>query len=314
MSRVQYHPYCLPLRNPWVASSATLYERRGWLVELTSEDGFTGWGDCAPLPSSGSNSAHASEMRWALETAQLDIEAQRCGLPLARLLGATDLSVPVNAALGPLDEHCAQRAVRAVSQGFTVAKIKVGISTIETELARLQTLVDLTEGQLTLRLDANCAWSSDEARRFLTAIAPLPVDAVEEPLSEPSLTALATLQQISSCQIAVDESLSRLGFDSLITSQAVRRLILKPARIGGMKATLTLAQQAQLAGMEVVITSVVDSAIGLTATAHLAAAVSTSIAHGLGTGFWLAKDVAPAPPVINGKMTLPVPPGLGISP
>jgi len=308
------HPYCLPLHRPWVASSATLHERRGWLIELISEDGFTGWGDCAPLPSSPSGSHHASEMRWAQETARLDIEAQRRGIPLARLLGATHLSIPVNAALGPLDTHCAQRAVLAVSQGFTVAKIKVGVSTLETELARLQALIDLTEGQLILRLDANGAWSADEARRFLTAIAPLPVEAIEEPLSTPSLHALAELQRISSCQIAVDESLSRLGFDSLIAAQAVRRLILKPARIGGMKATLALAQQAQATGMEVVITAGVDSAIGVTATAHLAAAVSTSIAHGLGTSPWLAKDVAPAPSLLNGKMTLSALPGLGIRP
>lgn len=260
----------------------------------------------------------SGEMRWARETAQLDIEAQRRGIPLARLLGATDLSVSVNAALGPLDEHCAQRAVLAISQKFTVAKIKVGVFDIQTELARLQTLVDLTAGQLILRLDANCAWVFDEAQRFLTALAPLPVEAVEEPLAKPSLTALAALQRVSPCQIAVDESLSLLGFDALIASQSVRRLVIKPARIGSMKATLALAQEAQAVGMEVVITSVVDSAIGLTATAHLAAAVSTSsrpeIAHGLGTSSWLTKDVASSPSLVNGKMMLSPSPGLGIRP
>jgi L-alanine-DL-glutamate epimerase-like enolase superfamily enzyme len=108
------HPYALPLVRPWVASRATLTERRGRLLAVTGEDGLTGWGDCAPLPSSG-DAGHARvfqaldeaargltgrdtaeappsavpEVRWAVETALCDLEARRAGVPLWRFLRAS---------------------------------------------------------------------------------------------------------------------------------------------------------------------------------------------------------------------------------
>jgi L-alanine-DL-glutamate epimerase-like enolase superfamily enzyme len=66
--------------------------------------------------------------------------------------------------------------------------------------------------------------------------------------------------------------------------------------------------------MEVVITSVVDSAIGVGAAAQLAAAIGGTQAHGLATGAWLAEDVAPPALIRAGKLALPDGPGLGIVP
>lgn len=333
------HPYRLPLRRPWVAASATLAERRGWLLELT-EDGLSGWGDCAPLPSSGEAGAarvaealaaalarrsatadfHAvtrptdpPEVRWAWETAILDLAARRRGLPLARLLGASDLAVPVNAALGPLDDDAPARARAALAEGYAVAKIKVGVAGPDEELARLRVVADATGGRLRLRLDANRAWRDDAARRFLSAAAALPVEAVEEPLAAPTLDALARLQVALPFAVAVDESLAQLGAAALFAARAVRRLVLKPARVGGLRATLALAEQAQKAGMDVVVTSVVDSAIGVAAAAHLAAVLGGP-AHGLATGPWLAEDVAEPLPLRDGRLRLRDAPGLGVDP
>lgn len=312
--RLRLHPYRLPLNRPWIAASATLSVRRGWLVEAAGEDGMAGWGDCAPLPSRGG--ADEAQMRWAVETALVDLEARRRGVPLARLLGAASLSVPVNVALGPLDEGCAGRVASAAAQGFRIGKIKVGVAPIDVELARLREL----GGALRLRLDANRAWNEADARRFLLAIADLPdvhMDGVEEPLAAPTLDALMRLQSAVPFALAVDESLPALGAGALFASRAVRRLVLKPARVGGVLRTLVLARLAQAAGMEVVITSVVDSAVGVAAAAHLAAAISCDVApgtaHGLATGGWLAEDVAPALPICDGRLILPDTPGLGMS-
>lgn len=339
--RTQIVPYCLPLHRPWVAAAATLTARRGALLCLTTADGCTGWGDCAPLPSSGAagheqvfaalaecarrsvsadffalDTAAPPEVRWALETAWLDIAAQRRGVPLARLLVPDcTLQVAVNAALGPLDASCAGCAAVALAQGYAIGKIKVGIAGVDVELARLRALVDATAGRLRLRLDANRAWPDAVAQRFLAAIADLPIDAVEEPLAAPTLATLAALQAGLPYAIAVDESLPQLGADALVAARAVRRFVLKPARIGGFAATQAIARQAAAAGIEVVLTSVIDSAVGVRATAHLAAAVAQGLkpglAHGLGTGAWLAADVAAAPLIVAGDMILPEVPGLG---
>lgn len=387
-------PYRLALRRPWTAASATLIERHGLLLAVSDADGITGWGDCAPLPSSGAaaqarvfaaltaaahelpgtliddDPAHGvaagaavthdlpgtrsdagrpqalgpfdtlqslprlaamalpgswpeawpellPESRWALETALMDLAARRRGLPLARFLGAAGaLSVPVNAALGPLDVGCAARAVAALGQGYAVAKIKVGVDAVDAELGRLRALNAAIGGRLRLRLDANCAWADAEAWRFLTAAADLPIDGVEEPLAAPTTARLARLQAALPFALAVDESLALLGLDAILDAAAVRRLVIKPARAGGIAATLALAAQARAAGVEVVLTSVVDSVVGVAAAAHLAAALGGQgdLAHGLATGEWLAADLAPPLPIVGGRLALPDAPGLGFDP
>lgn len=338
MGEARIVPYCLPLRRPWVAAAATLLERRGALLCVTTTDGLTGWGDCAPLPSGGNadavlaalnewarrpaspdffaiDAAAPPEVRWAIETARLDIAAQRCGLPLARLLAPeAPLEIAVNAALGPLDAGCATRAAAAIEQGYAIGKIKVGVEAVDVELARLAALVAATGGRLRLRLDANRAWPDAEAWRFLRAIAALPIDAVEEPLAAPTLAGLAALQAALPYALAIDESLPRFGVAAFIAARAVRRLVLKPARLGGIAATRAIAQAARAAGMEIVITSVIDSAIGITAAAHLAAALAPDLAHGLGTSAWLAADTAPPSVIVAGKLKLPDAPGLGVRP
>ena len=334
--------YALPLVRPWVAAKATIALRRGMLVAVTDGDGVTGWGDCAPLPSSG-EAGHehafaalkaaatalpgravdaiepegiaAPEARWAVETALLDLTSRRLGLPLHCVFGSGNVkSVAVNAALGPLDPPCVARAKSAAAAGFAIAKIKVGIDSVEVERLRLCDLVAATDGRLRLRLDANRAWTEREAERFLGGIAHLPIDGVEEPLTSPSLAALTRLQRVVPFALAVDESVTEFGAAALFATRAVRRLVVKPGRIGGLAATMRLAGQARIAGIELVITSVVESVIGVTAAAHLAAALGGDATHGLATSSWLAEDVAPPPLISEGRLWLPEGAGLGIDP
>lgn len=336
-------PYDLPMKQPWPAASATLRSRKGCLVGVVCE-GLTGWGDCAPLPSSGEEGharalsslreaarrlsvlplelARASlggvstpEARWALETALFDVVMQRRRLTLRRALERDAIdAVKVDAALGPLDEQCAARAAGALAQGFEIAKIKVGIAAVEDEAAVLRELSRQVEGRLRLRLDANRAWSAEEAEQFFAAVAGLPIDGIEEPLADPSLLRLAALQKSVPFALAIDETLFDLGPERIFASRAVKRLVLKPARIGGFGATLQLAERARSAGMEVVVASVVDSAIGIAATAQLAAALGGEMAHGLATSAWLARDVARPLAIDGGKILLPGGGGLGVAP
>ena len=344
IAAVCLRPYRLPLVRPWVAASATIAVRSGTLVGVTMVGGITGWGDCAPLPSSGEaghrrafdelaalaggcvgSDAEAvlgrlggiacTEVRWALETALLDAKARQQGLPLYRFLGGVPVDgVPANAALGALDGDCPRRARHAIDRGFVIAKLKVGIAAPDVEVGRLRDLVLATGGRLRLRLDANRAWHAADAARFLGALSDLPIDGVEEPLAAPTLEALGRLQATVPFPIAADESLPTLGADNLLASRAVRRLVVKPARLGGLAATLRLAEKARAAGVEVVLTSVVDSAIGVTATAHLAAALPPGPCHGLATLDWLAEDVAKPPSIIGGKLQLSADAGLGVVP
>ena len=267
-------PYSLPLVRPWAGARETIGVRHGVLVALRADDGLIGYGDCAPLPSSGearqslvfgalraiagdlsgrsvatafaeTGGGEFPEAAWALETALYDLRARALDIPLARLLNSrAGSAIKVNAALGALDVAVGVRAQAALAGGYATGKIKVGIGGVDTELGLLHALVSQTDGRLRLRLDANCAWSASDARRFLLGIRDLPVECIEEPLAEPTLGLLAQLQALAPCALAVDESLSVLGPDALFRARAVQRLVLKPARAGGISATLRLADRA----------------------------------------------------------------------
>ena len=338
IAAVRLHPYALPLVRPWTAAAATLNVRRGTLVELVFDDGLTGWGDCAPLPSSGTLgqtrafaalSAFAAarpgdqtalpttpEAAWAVETARLDAAARRHGLPLARFLRAdAQEGVAINAALGAaVGGGAVKRAEAALDHGYSVAKLKLGVADIAAEIAAVRAIAAHTGHRLRLRLDANRAWTPSQAMTILDALADLPIDGLEEPLAAPTLAALAALQSRTAFALAIDESLPVFGLKAVLAAAAVRRLVIKPARLGGFTATWTLAHRAIAVGIEVVLTSVVDSTIGVTAAAHLAAALPGNAIHGLGTLPWLAFDVALPPRLDAGILQLPAGCGLGVRP
>jgi len=341
-------PYRLPLRRPWRTHHGVLTERSGWIVELTSSEGEQGYGDCAPLPAAGTEtterahawlqqhlsalpdqlpdealaaiptSTRAPAARHALETALLDLLSRTAGVPLRRWLSADALDgLAVNGAAGALDEQASERCTELIDQGFGIIKLKVGLAAVESELRLLQRLCRRLPAQVRLRLDANGAWSPAEALRFVDGLAGLAIESLEEPLAQPHPETLRSLQARTRIPLALDESLPRFAASGLLQRPPVRRLILKPPVLGGLQATLALAQQAHRAGLETLVTSTLESALGLQAAAQLAAALPASdppLAQGLATGAWFAADLAPAPGIEQGRMQLPDAAGLGLRP
>jgi o-succinylbenzoate synthase len=262
-------------------------------------------------------SAGTPAARCALETALLDLLARAENMPLACYLrgkgmsGAPNSLIAVNAALGSLMQVSEQAILAACSEGFAVLKLKVGTGTIEQELARLQRIAGLLPRGTLLRLDANRAWQAADAARFLDACADLPIEMIEEPLTDPKIDTLQCLQARCTFPLALDESLTDFDLDALCAAPPVRRLVLKPPRLGGLLPALEVARRAAAAGMQCVVTSSVDSACGVFGAAHLAATLDNGLAHGLATSSWLAADTGTPPAVSNGQLGLPDIPGLG---
>ena len=303
-------PYCLPLRRPWQTSRGTLVERRGSLLRLRTADGLTGWGDCAPLPEFGIDEAAARDL--AEECALLDLAAQRAGLPLGHWLAGKPPvpSVAVNAVLGAISTVTPEAMRISLSAGFRVLKIKVGAGPPGDEIDHLQLICAALPAGVGLRLDANGAWDEADARRFLAACRLLPIEAIEEPLRDPHAATLRRLQASVPFPLAIDESLHLVDRDFWL-APPVRRLVIKPARVGGLLASIELGLRAQATGVECIVTASLESACGLTACAHLAAAIAPDSCHGLATADWLASDTGDAPAIVGGRMSLPQTPGLG---
>ena len=301
-------PYRLPLKSPWQTSKGIISERQGRLLRLKTDDGLTGWGDAAPLPDFGISETAARD--FAEECAHFDLAAQRAGVNLASYLSGEPApeTVAVNAILGPIFSV----AVEDIPDGFPIIKLKIGINPLAEEIHRLQQLSEQLPIGVRWRLDANAAWSLSDARRFIDACRELPVEGLEEPLAEPELGALGKLQEAAAFPLAIDESTHLLNAD-FWQNPPVRRLIIKPARCGGLLGSLDLALRARNAGLEVVVTASLESACGLLACAQLAAAIAPRSTHGLAGNRWFAEDTGAGPSIENGQLALPRQNGLGFT-
>ncbi|MDD2884652.1 MAG: enolase C-terminal domain-like protein [Dechloromonas sp.] len=303
-----WRPYTLNLRQPWQTARGRCTQRDGQWFCQHGADGLTGWGDYAPLPEFGIDPAAAQA--FAEECARLDLAAQRAGVPLNSFLsGAPPCpSIAVNDVLGAISTVDRDQLSRSSAAGFHIIKLKVGLQDVDRELRQLDDLArHLAPGQR-FRLDANGAWSIAEARRFIAGSKGLPIDGLEEPLATPTQAKLAELQAEAAFALAIDESIDLLDAH-FFAQRAVDRVILKPAR-HGLLASLALAWQSRAAGCEVIVTSALESACGLLAAAHLAAAVAPQAVHGLASGALFVEN-ADFPLITAGQLSLPSPPGLG---
>ncbi len=304
-------------------------------------DGVKGYGDCAPLPGHGteteaaalasilpslvdapasdclemlSNAKLTPAARCALETALLDLMARHRGMPLHLYLNpGSHPEIKVNAAIGALDGDASGRASTAIEKGYSVLKLKVGISDPRRELELLTRICSGLPKSVQLRLDANQAWDFATAKRFLSGLQGLPIESLEEPLAQADIQELLQLQDETEIPLALDEMVAELDEDQLLQ---LHRIIIKPMVLGGLQPALQLGQRAQELGIEVVVTTTVDSAAGVWAATHLAAALDTEgqLCHGLGTGDWLQQDLGQGPDIRNGAITIPPTPGLGFTP
>ncbi len=259
--------------------------------------------------------------RHAIESALIDLRARNGGTTMAAVIAADHLqgrldlaglatkgldlragglpaSLPVNALLGGDGPgELASRAREARAAGFSTLKLKVGYGRVPA--AELVAAVrSATDGRARLRLDANRAWSFEEARRELESIHAPDIEYIEEPLGSSDARELAELGTATGCALAADESAeSEDGVRRLIEARAVSALVLKPMRIGSLARIASMAAEAGAAGMRVIFTDSIESAAGRHVTAQIAAALGErGAAIGLGGAFLLARDLDGLPP------------------
>ncbi|HRP87796.1 MAG TPA: enolase C-terminal domain-like protein [Gammaproteobacteria bacterium] len=330
-------PYAIPLSRPWKCARGDTVMRRGWLVRVEDSEGAHGWGETAGLPGAGTETAALAEAalraavkefagltpaeaharlplhdrpaaRCGLECALLDLAARRAGQPLYRHLRPEAAGeVRVNAFVGAADEGLGDRLVAARAQGFEVAKLKLATAPLAEEMPLFFAAMEQLPLGLSLRLDVNRGWSTVEAEATLPRFADLPIEALEEPAHDADGEALARLQSMVSFSIALDESLARWPDEGPLP---VRRQILKPMVVGGPSRVFGLALRPRT---ESIVTSSVDTAVGLWLSAHIGAALGNGLAHGLDTASWLSTLLGPAP-TPGGVLRLPDAPGLGFEP
>ncbi len=237
--------------------------------------GPAGWGEFAPfLEYDDDESA-----RWLASA----VEAATTGWP-----APVRDRVPVNATV-PAVAAADVPGVLARFPGCTTAKVKVAQAgqRLADDVARVAAVREVLGPQGRLRVDANAGWTLEQARRALDALAPYGLEYAEQPCA--SLADLAALRG-RGVLVAADESV-RKAEDPLRVARegAADVLVLKVAPLGGVGPALAVARAC---GLPVVVSSALDTSVGIAAGVALAAALpDLPYACGLATTSLMAADV-----------------------
>ncbi len=313
--RARATPFAIPLRRPLLAGGRRITMRHGVLLELVDDDGRIGLGEAAPLPAaSAPDWRDTPALRHALDSAWLDLAARTAGVPLAQHLGGpARAAVTVNALLdAATPAGSARQAERLVVQGVRCLKLKLDPRDLAGACRLLAAVRAAVGPAVALRVDLNEGWSVAEAIAALDRLAAYGLEYVEQPVA--TIEALAAVQRAVPVALAADEAVTDAASVAAIAAAgAARVVVLKPARLG-VRRSLAIAAAARRAGLDVVVTSTLDSSIGIAAAAHVAAAIGTRRACGLATATLLRGDlVASPPPIVDGALHLPAAPGLGLA-
>jgi O-succinylbenzoate synthase len=207
-------------------------------------------------------------------------------------------AVPVNATV-PAVPAADVAAVMSQFPGTTTAKVKVAQpgQDLDQDRDRVAAVRDALGPSGAIRVDANGAWSLPEALDCVPLLdrAAGGLQYVEQPCR--SVDDLAAVRRRTSVRVAADESIRRAADPwEVVRRQAADVVVLKVAPLGGVRACLTLAAELEGHGLDVVVSSAIDSSLGLAAGVACAAALPTlPYACGLATAGLLADDVTDEP-------------------
>ena len=250
----------------------------------------------------------------AIDQAAWDMAARRAGVPLWRHLGGTDPKVRVYASgIGP--DGVGAMALARRDEGYRAFKLKVGFG-VERDRANLVEMRDALGEAATIMVDANQAWTPDEAPARIAEITPFALHWVEEPLAaDVPLDAWRVLAASSAVPLAAGENVRGVEtFRAAIDSGALGFVQPDVGKWGGIGGCAGVARHAAQRGVAF-CPHWLAGGVGLAASMHVLAAAGTP------AGF-LEVDANPNPlreevfplDVRDGSATLSEAPGLGVEP
>lgn len=190
-----------------------------------------------------------------------------------------------------------QQIAQKLAQGFKCIKMKIGAIDFEQECALLANIRErFGADQITLRVDANGAFSPKDALQKLEKLSQFDLHSIEQPIRPNQLASMHKLCQESPIPIALDEELiGKLSLsekEKLLDVIQPPYIILKPTLLGGFIGTKEWIDLAKRRKIGWWITSALESNIGLNAIAQFTAEYDQGGIHGLGTGGLYHNNVA----------------------
>ena len=345
----------LPTIRPHVLSMATMHRQTVTIVRIRCSDGIAGIGEgttigglaygdespesiklaidtyMAPILKAADPSRVAQTMaqiggsvvgnhfaKSAVETALLDAQGKRVGLPVSELLGGRQRdSLPIawTLASGKTDQDIDEAERMLALRRHNIFKLKIGKRAVEDDVAHVAAIKRALGERASVRVDINQAWDETTAARGIAALEAAGVDLVEQPIARGNRAGMARLAQQAIVPIMADEALRgpEDAFDFAVRA-AADVFAVKIAQSGGLFAAGRVAAIADAAGIGLYGGTMLEAAVGTAASAHLFATFP-KLAWGTELfGPLLLTEEILTEPLAYGEFALQVPdrPGLGI--
>ncbi|QNH63578.1 o-succinylbenzoate synthase [Hymenobacter sediminicola] len=327
MLQLHYSRRTLRFNFPARTSRGALTEHVAWYLHLTDTQrpGLVGLGEAAPL--AGLSPDHRPDfepqlvalcaafnraalpaevaaetalelvtsewpaLRFGLETALLDLHHGGERVLFDNAFSRGEAGVPINGLIWMGDAAFMRAQIRKkLTEGYSCLKLKIGSLDFATELQLLAEIrAEAGPEELTLRVDANGAFSPAEALGKLEQLARFDLHSIEQPIRAGQWAAMADICRHSPVSVALDEELIGVTDPTqqvaLLGETQPAYIILKPTLVGGMAAALEWWQLAEEHGISWWLTSALESNIGLNAISQLAGEYALpDFPQGLGTG------------------------------
>ncbi|MBC5991501.1 o-succinylbenzoate synthase [Pontibacter cellulosilyticus] len=261
----------------------------------------------APLPKE-LNLAEWPALYFALETALLDLRNGGSRILYKTPFSRGEAGIPINGLIWMGDAAFMQELIsKKLKEGYTCLKLKIGGLDFGQELEILESIRERTPADcLTIRVDANGAFSPQDAYKKLERLAKYEIHSIEQPIKQGQHEEMAQLCAYSPVPIALDEELigvqGKDAKEQLLDKIKPPYIILKPTLVGGLAASAEWINLAEQRSIDWWMTSALESNIGLNAISQFTAQHDITIPQGLGTGQLYHNNIASPLQIKNGEL------------
>lgn len=311
--KAKYYRKTFHFKRPSGTSRGVLTEKHAWFIEVWNESNFSiiGTGECSVIPGLSPDfidfdqyeSKVASvcqnlnqdlsdwpSIQFGVETALLDLKNGGGRIIFKNKFTDGELQIPINGLIwmGSTD-FMLEQIEEKLALGFTTLKMKIGAIDFNKEIEILKSIREkYSSKEIILRVDANGAFSKEEALAKLRQLSKLDIHSIEQPIKAGNWNDMNRLCSNSPIPIALDEEL--IGINNkkdkvqLLETIKPHFIILKPSLHGGILGTKEWIELAESRNIPWWITSALESNVGLNAICQLVGEYNTIIPQGLGTG------------------------------
>ena len=318
MLRATYTRYILKFKQPAGTSRGILTEKETWFVKVwySEQPEIYGLGECALFRGLSADDTPNYEKKFAyicqnintlmlyelkglssilfgLDTAIADLNngGKRIIYPIPFTEGQTDIEINGLIWMGDKDTM-RQRIIEKLDAGFHCVKLKIGAIDFEEELDLLRYIrKQFSKEVVELRVDANGAFTPQEAPRKLEELSRYDIHSIEQPIRQGQWEEMAILCRNTPIPIALDEELIGIEVSDkskLLDMIRPQYIVIKPSLLGSFSGSWEWIARSQERNIGWWITSALESNIGLNAiaqwTAYLQTFLPTGMPQGLGTG------------------------------